>query len=161
MKQNMKVFIPATLGMLTAFGPFVTDFYLPVLPEMTGYFHTTPALASMSLTAGMIGLAAGQLFIGPLTDKYGRKRILVGSMLLFVVASLLCIFSGDIFMFNAMRVLQGLAGAGGIVIAKSMSADMYTGRGRRTYGRRYVVDWRFCRHSCRGNCAHGVQHVLA
>lgn len=128
MKQNMKVFIPATLGMLTAFGPFVTDFYLPVLPEMTGYFHTTPALASMSLTAGMIGLAAGQLFIGPLTDKYGRKRILVGSMLLFVVASLLYIFSGDIFMFNAMRVLQGLAGAGGIVIAKSMSADMYTGR---------------------------------
>lgn len=128
MKQNMKVFIPATLGMLTAFGPFVTDFYLPVLPEMTGYFHTTPAQASMSLTAGMIGLAAGQLFIGPLTDKYGRKRILVGSMLLFVVASLLCIFSGDIFMFNAMRVLQGLAGAGGIVIAKSMSADMYTGR---------------------------------
>lgn len=128
MKQNMKVFIPATLGMLTAFGPFVTDFYLPVLPEMTGYFHTTPALASMSLTAGMIGLAAGQLFIGPLTDKYGRKRILVGSMLLFVVASLLCIFSGDIFMFNAMHVLQGLAGAGGIVIAKSMSADMYTGR---------------------------------
>lgn len=128
MKQNMKVFIPATLGMLTAFGPFVTDFYLPVLPEMTGYFHTTPALASMSLTAGMIGLAAGQLFIGPLTDKYGRKRILIGSMLLFVVASLLCIFSGDIFMFNAMRVLQGLAGAGGIVIAKSMSADMYTGR---------------------------------
>lgn len=128
MKQNMKVFIPATLGMLTAFGPFVTDFYLPVLPEMTGYFHTTPALASMSLTAGMIGLAAGQLFIGPLTGKYGRKRILVGSMLLFVVASLLCIFSGDIFMFNAMRVLQGLAGAGGIVIAKSMSADMYTGR---------------------------------
>lgn len=128
MKQNMKVFIPATLGMFTAFGPFVTDFYLPVLPEMTGYFHTTPALASMSLTAGMIGLAAGQLFIGPLTDKYGRKRILVGSMLLFVVASLLCIFSGDIFMFNAMRVLQGLAGAGGIVIAKSMSADMYTGR---------------------------------
>lgn len=124
----MKVFIPATLGMLTAFGPFVTDFYLPVLPEMTGYFHTTPALASMSLTAGMIGLAAGQLFIGPLTDKYGRKRILVGSMLLFVLASLLCIFSGDIFMFNAMRVLQGLAGAGGIVIAKSMSADMYTGR---------------------------------
>lgn len=128
MKQNMKVFIPATLGMLTAFGPFVTDFYLPVLPEMTGYFHTTPALASMSLTAGMIGLAAGQLFIGPLTDKYGRKRILVGSMLLFVVASLLCIFSGDIFMFNAMRGLQGLAGAGGIVIAKSMSADMYAGR---------------------------------
>lgn len=124
MKQNMKVFLPATLGMLTAFGPFVTDFYLPVLPEMTSYFHTTPALASMSLTTGMIGLAAGQLFIGPLTDKYGRKRILVGSMLLFVVASLLCILSKDIFMFNAMRVLQGLAGAGGIVMACGALACM-------------------------------------
>lgn len=127
MRQDMKVFIPVTLGMLTAFGPFVTDFYLPVLPEMTSFFHTTPALASMSLTAGMIGLAAGQLFIGPLTDKYGRKRILVGSMVLFAVASLLCILSKDIIMFNLMRVLQGLAGAGGIVIAKSMSTDMYTG----------------------------------
>lgn len=127
MRQDMKVFIPVTLGMLTAFGPFVTDFYLPVLPEMTSFFHTTPALASMSLTAGMIGLAAGQLFIGPLTDKYGRKRILAGSMVLFAVASLLCILSKDIIMFNLMRVLQGLAGAGGIVIAKSMSTDMYTG----------------------------------
>lgn len=116
----MKVFIPVTLGMLTAFGPFVTDFYLPVLPEMTSFFHTTPALASMSLTAGMIGLAAGQLFIGPLTDKYGRKRILVGSMVLFAVASLLCILSKDIIMFNLMRVLQGLAGAGGITVSSGV-----------------------------------------
>lgn len=128
MKKNLRIFLPATLGMLTAFGPFVTDFYLPVLPEIAEYFNTTPALASMSLTSGMIGLAAGQLFIGPLTDKYGRKHILVGSLILFTIASLLCIISKDIFTFNAMRILQGLAGAGGIVISKSMSADMYTGR---------------------------------
>lgn len=70
----------------------------------------------------------GQVFIGPLTDKYGRKKILVGSMLLFAIASVLCIFSPDIFVFNAMRVLQGVAGAGGIVISKSMATDMYSGK---------------------------------
>lgn len=114
--------------MLTAFGPFVTDFYLPVMPEMAGYFHTSPALVSMSLTTGMIGLAAGQVFIGPLTDKYGRRHILIGSMVLFALASLLCIFSGSILMFNLARLFQGIAGAGGIVISKSMATDMYSGR---------------------------------
>lgn len=77
MKKKIGVFIPATLGMLTVFGPFVTDFYLPVLPEMSEFFHTSPALASLSLTTGMIGLAAG---------------------------------------------------AGGIVISKSMSMDMFSGK---------------------------------
>ena len=114
--------------MLAAFGPFVTDFYLPVLPQMAAHFHTSPALVSMSLTMGMVGLAGGQIFIGPLTDKYGRKRILVGSMLLFALASLLCIFSPDIFMFNWGRLFQGIAGAGGIVISKSMATDMHSGR---------------------------------
>ncbi len=128
MKKNAKIFVPATLGMLTAFGPFVTDFYLPVLPEMADFFHTSPALASMSLTSGMIGLAVGQVFIGPLTDKVGRKRILVASMLLFVVASILCIMATDIYLFNLFRLFQGLAGAGGIVISKSMATDMYSGK---------------------------------
>ena len=128
MKKKIGVFIPATLGMLTAFGPFVTDFYLPVLPEMSEFFHTSPALASLSLTTGMIGLAAGQVFIGPLTDKFGRKKILVASMLMFAVASVLCIVAPNIYVFNLTRIFQGLAGAGGIVISKSMSTDMYSGK---------------------------------
>ncbi len=128
MKKKINIFVPATLGMLTAFGPFVTDFYLPVLPEMSEFFHTSPALASLSLTTGMLGLAAGQLFIGPLTDKYGRKKILVGSMLLFAITSVLCILSPNIYIFNLMRLFQGLAGAGGIVISKSMATDMYSGK---------------------------------
>ncbi len=128
MKRKTGIFVPATLGMLTAFGPFVTDFYLPVLPEMTEFFRTSPALVSMSLTASMVGLAAGQILIGPLTDKFGRKHILVASMLLFAVASVLCILSTDIHVFNAMRVFQGLAGAGGIVISKSIATDMFSGK---------------------------------
>lgn len=128
MKKKIGLFVPITLGMLTAFGPFVTDFYLPVLPEMAESFSTSPSLVSMSLTAGMLGLAIGQVLIGPLTDKYGRKRILVMSMMLFAVASVLCILSPTIFVFNLMRLFQGLAGAGGIVISKSMATDMYSGR---------------------------------
>ena len=127
MKKKIGIFIPATLGMLTAFGPFVTDFYLPMLPDMGEYFKSSPSMVAMSLTAGIIGLAAGQILIGPLTDKYGRKRILVGSMLLFAIASLLCIMAPNMFLFNVMRAFQGFAGAGGIVISKSMATDMYTG----------------------------------
>ncbi len=128
MKKKIGVFVPVTLGMLTAFGPFVTDFYLPVLPEMTTFFHTSPALASLSLTTGMIGLAAGQVFIGPLTDKFGRKSILVASMVMFAIASVLCVFAPNIYWFNIMRLFQGVAGAGGIVISKSMATDMFEGK---------------------------------
>lgn len=122
------IYVSVTLGLLTAFGPFVTDFYLPVLPEMAEYFRTSPALVSMSLTTGMIGLAAGQVFIGPLTDKYGRRGILLGSMLLFALASALCILSPNILIFNVGRFFQGIGGAGGIVISKSMATDMHSGR---------------------------------
>ena len=94
---------------------------------MAGHFGTSPALVSMSLTAGMVGLAAGQVFIGPLTDKYGRRHLLIGAMLLFALASLMCIFATNIAMFNVARLFQGIAGAGGIVISKSMATDMHRG----------------------------------
>lgn len=127
MPKTIPLFSSVTLGLLTAFGPFTTDFYLPVLPEMAGYFHTSPALMSMSLTTGMIGLAGGQVCIGPLTDKWGRQRILTGSMVLFALSSLLCIFAADILTFNVARLFQGIAGAGGIVISKSMATDWHRG----------------------------------
>lgn len=128
MNQKLGIFIPLTLGMLTAFGPFITDFYLPALPEMAEFFNTSPALASLSLTTGMIGLAVGQVFIGPLTDKYGRNRILVISMVMFAIATILCILAPNIYIFNLMRILQGVAGAGAIVISKSMATDMFNGK---------------------------------
>ena len=113
--QKTGLFVTVTLGVLTAFGPFVTDFYLPFLPAMSRSFHTSPSAVSTSLTAGMVGLAVGQILIGPLSDKYGRKRLLVLSMLLFAVTSLCCVLSPTIAVFNAVRVLQGMAGAGGVL----------------------------------------------
>ena len=70
-KDNSKLFILVLLGMLTAFGPFVTDMYLPSLPSMGEYFSTSSSMVQLGLTTSMIGLAVGQIFFGPLSDRYG------------------------------------------------------------------------------------------
>jgi len=127
-KKKIGIFVPLTLGTLAAFGPLVTDVYLPAMPEMTAFFHTSPSVMALSMTAGMIGLAVGQLFIGPLSDKYGRKPMMMLSMALFVVSTLLCIYAPNVHGFNMMRVLQGFAGAGGVALSKSVSTDMFTGK---------------------------------
>lgn len=114
--------------MLTAFGPFVTDMYLPSLPSMGEYFNATSSQVQLGLTTSMIGLAVGQVLFGPLSDRYGRRRPLLAAMWLFLASTLLCLFSQTIFQFVAFRLLQGIAGAGGIVISRSVAADKYTGR---------------------------------
>ncbi|MCQ2108460.1 MAG: multidrug effflux MFS transporter [Fibrobacter sp.] len=120
-------FLMFLLGMLSAFGPFVTDLYLPALPNLADYFRATPSASQLSLTMSMLGLSVGQLFIGPLSDKYGRKRLLVICLILFVMSTMACIVAPDIAVFNACRLVQGLAASGGIVIARSVSADSYRG----------------------------------
>ena len=126
--RNSKLYLLITLGIASAFGPFLTDFYLPTLPILDKYFNTSASLVQLSLTFCMIGLAIGQLFIGPLSDKYGRKRPLLLSLGLFGVATIGCIYSRDIHWFISFRLLQGLAGAGGVVISKSIATDLYEGR---------------------------------
>ena len=82
--DNSKLFLLVLLGLLTAFGPFVTDMYLPTLPAMTDFFRTSSSMVQMGLTTSMIGLAAGQLLFGPLSDKYGRRTPLLTAMWLFI-----------------------------------------------------------------------------
>lgn len=125
--DNSKAFLLILLGMLTAFGPFVTDMYLPALPTMTGYFATSSSMVQMGLTTSMIGLAVGQLFFGPLSDKYGRRKPLLTAMWLFILSTLLCIFSRDIHQFIILRFVQGVAGSGGIVISRSVATDKFSG----------------------------------
>ena len=115
------------LGNLASFGPFVTDFYLPCLPKLANWFSTSASLVQMSLTASMIGLAVGQLLIGPVADKYGRRRPLLWCLAFFVVATVGCIVSPKIHWFVFFRLLQGVTGASGLVISKAMVADLYTG----------------------------------
>lgn len=133
---NSKFFLLTLLGMLTAFGPFVTDMYLPSLPSMGEYFKTTPSLVQLGLTASMIGLAAGEIFFGSLSDKYGRRSSMLAAMYLFIISTIGCIFAPTIEIFAILRLLQGIAGAGGIVISRaggivisrSVATDMFTGK---------------------------------
>lgn len=116
------------LGLLSAFAPFVTDMYLPTLPSLGVEFDTSASMIQLGLTASMVGLAVGQVFFGPMSDKYGRRPVLTLSLCLFCAATVLCIFSVDIEMFLVMRLFQGLGAAGGIVLSRSIAADLYSGR---------------------------------
>lgn len=122
------VFLLVFLGMLSAFGPFVTDMYLPVLPGMAEIFNCQASTAQLGLTMSLIGLAVGQLFFGPLSDKYGRKSVLISSMVLFIVSTVAILFSPTIQWFNICRLFQGIGGAGGIVLSRSIATDYYSGR---------------------------------
>ncbi|HJG89730.1 multidrug effflux MFS transporter [Barnesiella viscericola] len=126
--KNSALFLFILLGALTAFGPFVTDMYLPSLPSMVGYFDTQASMVQLGLTSSMIGLALGQLFFGPLSDRYGRRSPLLAAMLLFIVSTVCCIFSSTIESFIFFRLIQGVAGAGGIVVSRSIATDLFTGR---------------------------------
>jgi len=126
-RENNTVLLIITLGLLSAFGPFVTDMYLPGLPIMQKYFATSTSLVQLGLTTSMLGLAVGQLIIGPLSDKYGRRRPLLISLWLFILSTVIILFSPDIYTFNTIRFIQGASAAGGIVLSRSISADLFQG----------------------------------
>ena len=107
------------LAALTAFAPFVTDMYLPALPSMTESFSTTASQVQLGLTTSMLGLAIGQLIIGPLSDKYGRKVPLIATLVLFAISSALCIFSSSITMFVALQRCTSMPPHGSLNAASS------------------------------------------
>lgn len=108
-------FLLCLLGMLSAFGPFVTDMYLPALPQLQACFSTNASMVQLSLSTSMLGLAVGQIFFGPLSDKYGRKPVIIASLLLFILSTFACLYAPTIETFVALRLLQGVGGSGGIV----------------------------------------------
>ncbi|UWS35278.1 multidrug effflux MFS transporter [Erwinia pyrifoliae] len=116
-----------TLGLLAALGPLCIDLYLPALPQLAGDLTTTTATAQLSLTAGLLGLGFGQLFFGPLSDKYGRIRPLLISLVLLLVASVGCALAQDIHQLLLARLFQGLSAAGGAVLSRAIARDMYSG----------------------------------
>ncbi len=127
-RKSSSLLVLITLALLSAFGPFITDLYLPALPSLTNYFNTSTANVQLSLSLSMFGLALGQLLIGPLSDKYGRKKPLLICMWVFVVSTIACMFSWDIYSFVFFRLIQGMAGAGGVVLSKSIPTDMFSGK---------------------------------
>lgn len=115
------------LGGLTALPPLSMDMYLPALPEVTTALHSPAATIQLTLTACLAGMALGQLVIGPMSDKWGRRRPLLIGMIVYVLATAICALAPTAELLIAFRLLQGLAGAAAIVIARAVVRDLYDG----------------------------------
>ncbi|GAA1201394.1 multidrug effflux MFS transporter [Prauserella alba] len=115
------------LGGLTAFGPLSIDMYLPALPGMAGDFSAANALVQLTLAAFVIGLGAGQLVAGPLSDAFGRRVPLLAGVALYIAASVLCALSPSIEVLIGARALQAFGAAAGIVIARATVRDLFSG----------------------------------
>lgn len=115
------------LGSLSAFGPLSMDLYLPALPRLADDLGVSDAVGQLTMSLCMIGLALGQLLAGPLSDRLGRHRPLVGGVALFALTSLLCAVAPGIASLLVLRFLNGLAGGAGIVIARAMVRDRSSG----------------------------------
>jgi DHA1 family bicyclomycin/chloramphenicol resistance-like MFS transporter len=119
--------VTLVLGGLTATPPLAMDMYLPSLPEVTGSLHAPAATVQLTLTACLAGMALGQLVVGPMSDRWGRRRPLLAGLAVYVVATVLCALAPGIGLLVAFRLVQGLAGAAGIVIARAVVRDLYDG----------------------------------
>ncbi len=117
----------AVLGALSAFGPLSTDMYLPGLPAMARDLHAAPSLAQLTLSLSLIGLAAGQLLVGPLSDARGRRAPLLAGLIAYVISSIACAVAPGIAVLLVMRLIQGLAGACGIAIGRAVVRDRAAG----------------------------------
>ncbi|MER5835742.1 multidrug effflux MFS transporter [Streptomyces sp. NPDC002130] len=115
------------LGSLTAVPPLAMDMYLPSLPEVTRSLHAPAATVQLTLTACLAGMALGQLVVGPMSDRWGRRRPLLAGLVVFVVATVLCALAPTVETLVAFRLAQGLAGAAAIVIARAVVRDLYDG----------------------------------
>jgi len=117
----------AVLGALSAFGPISIDFYLPGLPQLTSDFDASASAGQLTLTACLLGLAVGQLVFGPLTDRLGRRPPLLAGLAVYLLASLACAVAPNIWVLIGLRLVQGLSGSAGIVVARSVVRDLVSG----------------------------------
>ncbi|MDE6416714.1 MAG: multidrug effflux MFS transporter [Duncaniella sp.] len=116
------------IAIIGAFSSLVNDMYLPTIPSMMKEFHTTPSMTQMGISMAMIGMGLGSVLWGSASDRYGRKPILIISLIIFVVATAVSLFSESITFFIICRLFQGLGAGGAMVLSTSIPADVYMGR---------------------------------
>ena len=126
-KDNSKLFILVLLGMLTA-SPFVTDMYLPSLPSMGEYFSTSSSMVQLGLTTSMIGLAVGQIFFGPLSDRYGRRIPVAGCYVVVYCVNDFLFVCAEYSAIRRFPVDTRYCRGRGIVIARSIATDKFSGK---------------------------------
>ena len=116
------------IAIIGAFSSLVNDMYLPTIPAMMREFHTTPSMTQMGLSMAMLGMGIGSVLWGSLSDHFGRKPILIISLLIFAVSTGVALLSPDITFFVAVRLVQGFGAGGAMVLSTSIPADVFAGR---------------------------------
>jgi DHA1 family bicyclomycin/chloramphenicol resistance-like MFS transporter len=117
----------AVLALLTALGPLSTDFYLPSLPDIAKALRTDVAGSQATLSAFLVGFAVGQILYGPLSDRLGRRPVLLTGLAIFLVATIACALSPTIEWLVGARFVQALGASGPIVLARAIVRDLYEG----------------------------------
>jgi len=115
------------LGALVALGPLSIDAYVPGLPKLTRDLGASVSGAQLTITACLVGLAVGQLLAGPLSDALGRRRPLIAGLALYTAAGLSCALAADVWTLVGLRLVQGIGGACGLVIANAVVRDRTSG----------------------------------
>ncbi|NBM20353.1 multidrug effflux MFS transporter [Streptomyces sp. GC420] len=126
-QRRVGLLVTLVLGGLTALPPLSIDMYLPALPQVTDALHSPAATVQLTLTACLVGLALGQLVVGPMSDRWGRRRPLLAGMAVYVLATAVCALAPTAELLIAFRLVQGLAGSAGIVIARAVVRDLCDG----------------------------------
>ncbi|MCL8025985.1 multidrug effflux MFS transporter [Nocardioides bruguierae] len=117
-----------TLALLAAVAPLSTDLYLPSFPQLASDLGTTETGAQLTLTMFLIGLAAGQLVFGPLSDRLGRRRPLLAGVVLCIAAGVVAVAAPTLWVLALARLVQGLAGSAGMVLGRAVITDLTRGR---------------------------------
>ncbi|ARQ05945.1 multidrug effflux MFS transporter [Macrococcoides canis] len=128
MKKHNKLILIVTLGLLAAFGPLSLDMYLPALPRVADDLSTSASYAQLSLTACMIGLAVGQIIVGPISDVTGRKKPLFIVLIGYGLFSYFAARAATIEWLIFFRFIQGFCGGAGAVLSRAISSDLYKGK---------------------------------
>ncbi|WP_233579214.1 Bcr/CflA family efflux MFS transporter [Micromonospora sp. BL4] len=127
MTNRQRAQLVLVLGAMIAIGPLTIDMYLPALPAITAGLQTTETAVQLTLTGTLLGLALGQLLVGPLSDVVGRRMPLLAGLALHVAASVLCVFAPSIAVLGVLRVMQGLGVAAATVVATAVVRDLFSG----------------------------------
>jgi len=114
----------ATLALIASLGPFQFDTYLPALPALAIFMHTSNTMVQLTITASLLGMAAGQLLVGPLVDALGRRKPLILALTLFILSSVACLVATDVSWMIFARFALGFAAAGGFVINNAFIRDI-------------------------------------
>lgn len=115
------------LGSMTALGPFTIDMYLPALPDIGADLGVSSSTVQLTITGTLMGLALGQLLVGPLSDTLGRKKPLLAGIGVHILASLLAVFAPSIAVLGILRVFQGMGAAAAAVVTMAIVRDLYSG----------------------------------